>query len=134
MALEWSEWPRPAQKLWQELKKKGIIVPGPVSYNELLKIEDWIMAITKQVTKVSVKESSGNKQVVLNVDVLDNGTSYASKNFTLDYNKNDDIEVMVKKLQSKMQKFIDVTVEDITYFNHAKLDAAVTYLNSNMTP
>jgi len=91
------------------------------------------MAITKAITKVSVKESSGNKAVTLRVAVSDNGVEYGAKTFTLDYNKDKDIEVEVKKLQEKMQKFIDEVVVDITYYNHAKLDSAVTWLNANTT-
>ena len=92
------------------------------------------MAITKEVTKVSVKESSGNKHITLNVSVKDNGVEYASKAFSIDYNKDQDVDVETKKLQVKMQKFIDETIEDINYFNHVKLDSAVSYLNTNMTP
>ena len=29
-ALLLQTWPRPQQKLWQELKKQGIVIPGPV--------------------------------------------------------------------------------------------------------
>jgi len=92
------------------------------------------MAITKAITKVSVRESSGNKAITLRATVSDNGVEYAAQDFTLDYNQDKDVEVEVKKLQEKMQKFIDITIVDITYFNHIKLDNAVVFLNANCTP
>lgn len=32
---KWKQWPRPQQKRWQELKKQGIIIPGPVTEDQL---------------------------------------------------------------------------------------------------
>lgn len=92
------------------------------------------MAITKVITKESVKESHGNKLISLKVTVADNGVDYASKSFSLDYNKNDDVEEKVKEFKDKMQKSIDQCIDEINKFNHQKLDDAVTWLNANTTP
>ena len=89
------------------------------------------MAITKEITKVSVKESHGNKAITLMVAVSDNGVQWGTKHFTLDYNSESDIEEEVKKLQEKMQDFINDCVSEINTFSHPKLDDAVTWLNIN---
>ena len=37
--LFWTQWLRPQQKRWQELKKQGIIIPGPVNMDEYMEIK-----------------------------------------------------------------------------------------------
>jgi len=32
-----TQWPRPQQRLWQELKKQGIEIPGPVNMEQYMK-------------------------------------------------------------------------------------------------
>lgn len=91
------------------------------------------MAITKEVIKVSVKESHGNKMITLQVIVSDNGEKWSSKDFRLDYNSASNIEEEVKKLKNTMQEFVDDCVSEINTFNHTKLNDAVTWLNTNVT-
>jgi len=92
------------------------------------------MAITKVITKESVKESHGNKLIALKVTVADNGVDYDSRLFSLDYNKNDDVEEKVKDFKDDMQEFINQCIAEINTFNHQRLDDAVTWLNANTTP
>ena len=91
------------------------------------------MALTKEITKVSVKENMGNKMITLNCKVSDNGVEWANKPFTIDYNKNQDVQEEAEKLREKMQDFVDTCKAEITVFNANKLDLAVVYLNANIT-
>jgi len=91
------------------------------------------MAVTKEIIKVSVKESHGNKMITMRETVKDNGVDWAAKDFRLDYNSESDIEDEVKKLQEKMQEFLDSCKSEINTFNAAKLNTAVTWLNENVT-
>jgi len=91
------------------------------------------MAITKEITKVSVKENMGNKMITLNCKVSDNGVEWASKSFVIDFNKNQDVQEEAEKLLEKMQIFVDTCKAEIAVFNANKLDLAVVYLNANVT-
>ena len=91
------------------------------------------MAITKEIIKAGVRESHGNKAITIQATVSENGVVWQRKDFVLDYNTESDIEDECKKLQEKIQKFIDECVSEINTFNHPKLDTAVTWLNSNTT-
>jgi len=91
------------------------------------------MAITKEITKVSVKENMGNKMITLNCKVSDNGVEWANKDFRIDYNKNQDVQEEAEKLRDVMQDFVNTCVAEIATFKANKLDLAVTYLNNNVT-
>jgi len=91
------------------------------------------MAITIEISKVSVKESSGNKMITLACAVSDNGVEWANKPFTIDYNKNQDVQEEAEKLLEKMQVFVDTCKAEIATFNAPKLDLAVIFLNNNIT-
>jgi hypothetical protein len=91
------------------------------------------MAITKEITKVSVRESYGNKAITIKAKVNDNGVEWSSKDFVLDFNAASDLETEIKKLSEKMQEYVDQCVAEINTFHHTKFDIAITWLNANVT-
>ena len=91
------------------------------------------MALTHEVTKVEVRESSGNKMITLRCTLKDNGIEFSSKEFSVDFNANSNLQVEVQKLQEKMQAYIDKAVPARNLYNNATLDNAVTWLQNNTT-
>ena len=91
------------------------------------------MALTIEVTKVSVADK-GNKiyLIFFNLRCQDNGTEVINKNFDMNYQRGDDVEQSVRDVLIKMQKEIDEYKAEDQIFTAAKLDTAVTWVQSNL--
>ncbi len=92
------------------------------------------MALVSTVTKKTVTETMDKMwSITLNLAVLDGTTEVIKKDFILKYRAGQDVEVKVKEILGEMQEAIDDYKGEQVIFNHAQLDAAITYLNNNLT-
>jgi hypothetical protein len=91
------------------------------------------MALTLQVTKKSVQTSQRGLWIItLNLQGLDGTTEVINRDFSIRYKTGQDMEVKVKGIQEEMQELIANYKSEQVIFNHAKLTAAINYLNSNL--
>jgi len=91
------------------------------------------MALTKTISKLDVKEDSGNKKVSVEMIILDDGVECSRKSFSLDFKKDGDVEEELKKMKQKIQDYADEVQENRQYFHHQKFDDGVIWLNGNVT-
>lgn len=89
------------------------------------------MALTIEVKKVSVKEVMPKLwSIALNLRCLDGETEVINQNFGIRYRTGQEIDVVVKKIVSEMQKAIDKYKAEQIIFSHQKLDSAITDISS----
>ncbi len=92
------------------------------------------MALTLTVEKRTVTETMDKMwSIVLNLSALDGTEVVINRDFALKYRAGQDVETKIKVLLEEMQEAIDDYKGEQAIFNHTKLDAAITYLNNNLT-
>lgn len=92
------------------------------------------MALTKNVTKVSVSEAmDGMWNITLNLTCLDSAVEVINQNISFKYKIGQDIDDKQAEALESMQEIIDDYLAEQVIFDHAKLDNLVTYLESNLT-
>lgn len=92
------------------------------------------MALGITVTKKEVTLPQPSLySIVLNMVVTDAAVEVINKDYSIRYRPGQDIQVQVQAVQEQMQQDIDNYKASDVVFDHAKLDNAVTYLNTNLT-
>lgn len=91
------------------------------------------MALTILVTKKSVAQhTDGLWNITLNLVCTDVAVEVINEDFSIRYKLGQDIELVVKKAKEDMQRVINYYKSCQVIFNHAKLAAALIYLNINL--
>ena len=91
------------------------------------------MALTIEVTKQSVSEQiKGLWNITVNLRCLESAVEVINQDVSVRYKTGDDIDDKRARLLDKMQVIIDEWKNEQAVFDHAKLDALVTYLESNL--
>lgn len=91
------------------------------------------MALTIEVTKQSVSERmKGLWNITINLRCLEDAVEVINQDVSISYRTGQDIDNKRAKLLEKMQVVIDEWKNEQAVFDHAKMDALVTYLESNL--
>jgi hypothetical protein len=72
--------------------------------------------------------------ITLNMVCEESSLEVLNQDFSIKYRTGQDIEVKAKEVQEAMQAAIDEWNAEQEIFDHAKLNAAVTYLNTALAP
>ena len=92
------------------------------------------MALTITVTKKSVtKEATGLFNISINLTCKDGIKEVINKDYSFHFHQGGDAESEIKKVGVQMQADINAYKASQVIFNHAKFDAGVQWLNTNLT-
>lgn len=91
------------------------------------------MALTVSVVKKEVgQQMDGLWNIILTLTCMDGAVEAFTEDFSIRYRTGQDPEVRVKAILDDMQAAIDEYKAEQAIFDHTKLDAAVTWLNTNL--
>ena len=91
------------------------------------------MAYIINVSKVSVSETMrGMWNIVLKLTYTDGVEEVINQDFSIRYKQGQSITIKVQEIKEKMQEAINDYKAEQVIFNHAQLDAALTWLQDNL--